>query len=193
MPPAIAALEPDQKSSTQIGNPTLVAKPLVREVGMRVDPAGNREQAVGGELLRARHRAAELGDPAAGYADVSGLPVTGRNHGRAAYNEVKTHRSIVARGYQTGAMSGSVLLLKRVEDAWRVGWGGSPAVSLVRRFRVVHADTGGLTRLIASSSSFAATVAPSVRIVLATALARARVWGVRTVLSAADRDSVVGA
>jgi hypothetical protein len=43
-----------------------------------------------------------------------------------------------------------------------------------------------------SSSSFAATVAPSVRIVPATALARARVSGVRTVLSAADRDSVVG-
>ena len=70
---------------------------------MRVDPAGNREQAVGGELLRARHRAAELGDPAAGYADVSGFPVTGRDHGRAAYNEVKAHRSIVARGYQTAA------------------------------------------------------------------------------------------
>jgi hypothetical protein len=76
---------------------------------------------------------------------------------------------------------------------WRVRGGGSPAVSLVRRFRVVHADTGGLTRLTASSSSFAATVAPSVRIVLATALARTRVWGFRTVLSAADRDSVVGA
>ena len=70
---------------------------------MRVDPAGNREQAVGGELLRARHRAAELGDPAAGYADVSGFPVTGRDHGRAAYNEVQAHRSIVARGYQTAA------------------------------------------------------------------------------------------
>jgi hypothetical protein len=44
-----------------------------------------------------------------------------------------------------------------------------------------------------SSSSVAATVAPSVRIVPATVLARARVWGVRAVLSAADRDSVVGA
>ena len=47
--------------------------------------------------------------------------------------------------------------------------------SLVRRFRVVHADTGGRARLTASSSCFAATVAPSVRIVPATALARARV------------------
>ena len=149
--------------------PEPVAKPLVHEVRVRVDPAGNREQAVGGELLRARHRAAELGDPAVGDADVSDFPVTGRDHGRAAYNEVKAHRSIVAGGYQTAAR--------------RVG----PAAP------VVHADTGGLTRLTASSSSFAATVAPSVRIVPATALARARVWGVRAVLSAADRDSVVGA
>jgi hypothetical protein len=65
--------------------------------------------------------------------------------------------------------------------------------SLARRFRVVHAGTGGLSRLTASSSSFAATVAPSVRIVRATAVARARVCGVRTGLSAADSDSVVGA
>src|ERR1019366_9401499 len=50
-----------------------------------------------------------------------------------------------------------------------------------------------LSRLTASSSSVAATVAPSVRIVPATAVARARVSGVRAVLSAADRDSVVGA
>lgn len=74
---------------------------------MRVDPAGNREQAAGGEFLRARHRAAELGDPAVGDADVSGLPVTGRDHGRAPYNEVETHRSIVARGHQTGTVTGS--------------------------------------------------------------------------------------
>jgi len=58
---------------------------------------------------------------------------------------------------------------------------------------VVHADTGRPHPLTLSSSSFAATVAPSVLIVPATALARARVWGVRAVLSAADRDSVVGA
>jgi hypothetical protein len=63
---------------------------------------------------------------------------------------------------------------------------------LVRRFRVVHADTGGLSWLTGSSSSFAATVAPSVRIAPATALARARVSGVRAVLSAADRESKVG-
>jgi hypothetical protein len=80
---------------------------LVHEVRVRVDPAGNREQAVGAEFLPARHRAAELGDPAAGYADVSDFPVTGRDHGRAAYNEVKAHRSIVAGGYQTGEASGS--------------------------------------------------------------------------------------
>ena len=49
-----------------------------------------------------------------------------------------------------------------------------------------------LSRLTASSSSFAATVAPSVRIVPATAVARARVSGARAVLSAADRDSKVG-
>ena len=55
-----------------------------------------------------------------------------------------------------------------------------------------HADAGGLSRLIASRSSLAATVAPSVRIVPATAVARARVSGVRAVLSASDRDSVVG-
>jgi hypothetical protein len=42
-----------------------------------------------------------------------------------------------------------------------------------------------------SSSSFAATVAPSVRIVPATAVARARVSGVRAAASAADRDSKV--
>ncbi|WP_433345259.1 gluconokinase [Microtetraspora malaysiensis] len=57
---------------------------------------------------------------------------------------------------------------------------------------MVHADTGGLSRLTASSSSFAATVAPSVRISPATALARARVAGFRAVLSAADRASKVG-
>src|SRR5712671_756287 len=50
--------------------PEPVARPLVHQVRVRVDPAGNREQAAGGELLRPRHRAAELGDPAAGYADV---------------------------------------------------------------------------------------------------------------------------
>jgi hypothetical protein len=32
--------------------------------------------------------------------------VTGRDHGRAAYNEVKTHHSIVARGHKTAAVSG---------------------------------------------------------------------------------------
>ena len=74
---------------------------------MRVDPAGNREQAAGGELLRPRHRAAELGDPAVGYPDVSDFPVTGRDHGRTAYNEVKAHRSIVARDGQTGPVAGS--------------------------------------------------------------------------------------
>jgi hypothetical protein len=73
----------------------------VHQVRVRVDPAGNREQAADGELLRARHRAAELGDPAVGYADVSGFLVTGRDHGRAADNEVETHRSIVARVPQT--------------------------------------------------------------------------------------------
>ena len=46
--------------------------------------------------------------------------------------------------------------------------------------------------MISSSSSLAATVAPSVRIVPATAVARARVSGARAVLSAADRDSTVG-
>jgi hypothetical protein len=35
-----------------------------------------------------------------------------------------------------------------------------------------HADAGGLSRLIASSSSFVANVAPSVRILLAMAVAR---------------------
>src|SRR5439155_22702267 len=55
-----------------------------------------------------------------------------------------------------------------------------------------HADAGGRSRLTAWSSSLAATVAPSVRIVPATAVARARVSGVRAVLSASDRDSVVG-
>ena len=57
---------------------------------------------------------------------------------------------------------------------------------------VVHADAGGLSRLIVSRSSVAATVAPSVRIVPAMAVARARVSGARAVPSAADRDSVVG-
>ena len=70
--------------------------------------------------------------------------------------------------------------------------GPAPGTSPARRSRVVHADTGGLSRLTASSSSVAATVAPSVRIAQATAVARARVSGVRAVLSAADRDSVVG-
>jgi hypothetical protein len=37
---------------------------------------------------------------APGYPDVSDFPVTGRDHGRAAYNEVKAHRSIVAGGYE---------------------------------------------------------------------------------------------
>ena len=68
----------------------------------------------------------------------------------------------------------------------------APYFSLARRSRVVHERMRGLSRLTASSSSFAATVAPSVRIVPATAVARARVSGVRAVLSAADRDSMVG-
>jgi hypothetical protein len=72
---------------------------------VRVDPAGNREQAAGVELLRTRHRAAELGDPAVGYADVGGFPVTGRDHGRAAYDELKAHRSIVARACPAGTVS----------------------------------------------------------------------------------------
>lgn len=67
-----------------------------------------------------------------------------------------------------------------------------PHSALARRSRVVDVDAGGLSRLAASMSSVAATVAPSVRIVPATAVARARVSGVRVVLSAADRDSVVG-
>ena len=239
--------------------PDPVAKPLVREVGMRVDPAGNREQAVGGELLHARHRAAELGDPAAAYADVSGLPVTGRNHGRAAYNEVETHRSIVARwlpdrgdervctpaearGGRPCRWSGASATGPGDGTCGPTGEAGdpeAPARQLLRRSRSIGAGPserwprssprpagnlnadrradlegprgrvarrfpgsavpcgsrghGRPSRLTASSSSFAATVAPSVRIVLATALARARVWGIRTVLSAADRDSVVGA
>ena len=74
----------------------------------------------------------------------------------------------------------------------RTGNRGGRALSLARRSRVVHADAGGLSRLTASSSSFAATVAPSVRIVPATAVARARVSGVRALRSAADRDSMVG-
>jgi len=64
---------------------------------------------------------------------------------------------------------------------------------LARRSRVVHADTGGFSGLTASISSVAATVALSVRIVPATAAARARISGVRALLSAADRDPVVGA
>lgn len=65
-------------------------------IRVRVDAARNGEQAAGGELARARHRPAELGDPAAGDADVSGFGVTGRNDGGAAYNKVKGHRSILA-------------------------------------------------------------------------------------------------
>ena len=74
---------------------------------MRVDPAGNREQAAGVEPLLTRHRAAELGDPAVGYADVGGFPVAGRDHGRAAYDELKAHRSIVVRALQAGPVSRS--------------------------------------------------------------------------------------
>ena len=58
--------------------------------------------------------------------------------------------------------------------------------------RVSHAAPDGFSRLTVSSSSFAATVAPSLRIVPATALARARVWDVRAVVSTADRESTVG-
>jgi len=64
---------------------------------------------------------------------------------------------------------------------------------LARRSRVAHADIRGLSRLTASTHSVAATVAPSVRIAPATTVACARVSRVRAVLSAADRDSVVGA
>lgn len=63
---------------------------------------------------------------------------------------------------------------------WSAGWPRTPNTmileagavtrrSLARRFRVVHGDTGGLSRLTASSSSVAATVAPSARIEPATA------------------------
>lgn len=63
---------------------------------------------------------------------------------------------------------------------------------LAGRSRAVHADTVGFSQVTASRSSFAATAAPSVRIVPATALARTRVPGVRDVLSAADRELAVG-
>jgi hypothetical protein len=49
------------------------------------------------------------------------------------------------------------------------------ALSLARRSGVVHADSAGRSRLTASSSCVAATVAPSVRIVQATAIQIAQV------------------
>ena len=68
----------------------------------RVGHVGDRRDAAGGELPGARHPAAELGDPAAGDADVRGFLVTGRDHGRAADDEVEAHRSIVARRFRHG-------------------------------------------------------------------------------------------
>ena len=79
-------------------------------------------------------------------------------------------------------------------DQRRVGLGREP-VGKVKRAgsQGIHRSAPGrLVRLAASSSSVAATAAPSVRIRPATAAARARVCGARAVLSAADRDSVVG-
>jgi hypothetical protein len=71
-----------------------------------------------------------------------------------------------------------------VPDCW---CNPAPGTSLVRRFRVVHADAGGRSRLTASSSIVAATVTPSVRIV---PVARARVSGVRVVSSGRPGDGV---
>jgi hypothetical protein len=39
--------------------------------------------------------------------------MTGRDHGRAADNKVEIHRSIVACGYRTGAVTGSGIPLPR--------------------------------------------------------------------------------
>jgi hypothetical protein len=48
---------------------------------------------------------------------------------------------------------------------------------------VVHADIGGPSRQTAPSSSFAATITPPIRTAPGAALARARVPGIRAVLS----------
>jgi len=68
----------------------------VHQVRVRVDPAGNREQAACGEFPLSRHRAAELGDPAAGDAEVGDLLVTRRHDDGTADYEVKSHQGIVA-------------------------------------------------------------------------------------------------
>ena len=74
MPPAIAAREPDQKSSTQIGKSEPArSAPGAHRCMCASMPPGSDQQAAGVELLGARHRAAELGDPAAGDADVGGF------------------------------------------------------------------------------------------------------------------------
>jgi hypothetical protein len=73
-----------------------------REPTTRLARLAERRQAAG--LPGAGHRAAELGDPAAGDADVSGFPVTGRDHGRAADDEFEAHSSSVAGSCQAGVV-----------------------------------------------------------------------------------------
>src|SRR5256885_6428547 len=77
-------------------------------------------------------------------------------------------------------------------DQRRVGLRGELVGKIKRAGGQRLHGIGCFARVIASSSSFAATVAPSVPIVPATAVARARISGGRAVLSAADRDPAGG-
>ncbi len=93
MPPPMAASEPVQKSSTQAGSPGYSAATSgghlgAHQVHVRVDAAGKHQQAAGVDLALPGHGPAELGDPAAGDADVGLLAVTGRHDGAIADNKV---------------------------------------------------------------------------------------------------------
>ncbi len=81
-----------------------IAEALVHEVRVRVDPAGKREQPGGGDLVHARHLAADLGNLVAGDTEVRDLLAARRDHSRAAYYDIETHRSIVTRPAATSLL-----------------------------------------------------------------------------------------
>ncbi len=101
MPPAMAASEPVQKSSTQTGSSGNASASVgVTRWTCASMPPGITSSPPRVEFGGPAHGAAELGDAAAGDPDVGHFLATGGDDGAAADYEIKTlisHLSIVAR------------------------------------------------------------------------------------------------
>ena len=101
MPPAMAASEPVQKSSTQIGSSgNAFASAGVTRWTCASMPPGMTSSPRASSSCSPGHRAAELGDPAVPHPDVGDLLTARGDDGSVADDEIKTlfsHPSIVAR------------------------------------------------------------------------------------------------